>query len=95
MIPEDGNATTTKLLTLLNVSATKATKRKRPHEDEASRAERLNKRTTAEYILSEAGESQKLSDDVSADAATPEKEEDAKSEEVEELEGASAFLPNC
>lgn len=89
MIPEDGNATTTKLLTLLNVSATKATKRKRPHEDEASRAERLNKRTTAEYILSEAGESQKLSDDVSADAATPEKEEDAKSEEVEELEGTA------
>jgi U3 small nucleolar RNA-associated protein 25 len=40
---DDGNNVTTKLLTLLNVSATKISKRKLPHDDFIP-SEKLNKR---------------------------------------------------
>jgi len=48
MTMDDGNSTTTKLLTLLNVSATKIGKRKRT-EDDFVPAEKLNKRKSISF----------------------------------------------
>ncbi|KAL4265866.1 U3 small nucleolar RNA-associated protein 25 [Pleurotus pulmonarius] len=46
---DDGNTITTRLLTLLNVSATKAGKRKRTYEDELLVGEKLNKRKSIQF----------------------------------------------
>jgi U3 small nucleolar RNA-associated protein 25 len=48
MTMDDGNSTTTKLLTLLNVSATKIGKRKRTKSDFVP-AEKLNKRKSISF----------------------------------------------
>jgi U3 small nucleolar RNA-associated protein 25 len=48
MAIDDGTNPTTKLLTLLNVSATKVNKRKRPVDDYVP-AEKLNKRKTISF----------------------------------------------
>lgn len=50
---DDGNSTTTRLLTLLNVSATKAGKRKRTYELDAPPTEKLNKRKSVRYTSTE------------------------------------------
>uniref|UniRef100_A0A0W0EWX1 U3 small nucleolar RNA-associated protein 25 n=1 Tax=Moniliophthora roreri TaxID=221103 RepID=A0A0W0EWX1_MONRR len=50
---DDGNATTTKLLTLLNVSATKIGKRKWDIHEESHPTEKLNKRKTAKFATEE------------------------------------------
>jgi hypothetical protein len=49
---DDGNSVTTRLLTLLNVSAVKSDKRKRIYEDLSCSTEKLNKRrvTLAENV---------------------------------------------
>jgi U3 small nucleolar RNA-associated protein 25 len=46
---QDGQSTTTRLLTLLNVSATKSIKRKRPIDD-SEPTEKLNKRRTVQDV---------------------------------------------
>jgi U3 small nucleolar RNA-associated protein 25 len=46
---DDGNSVTTKLLTLLNVSATKLGKRKRICEDHLAPSDKLNKRKSASF----------------------------------------------
>lgn len=45
---DDGNSTTTRLLTLLNISGTKAGKRKRNYSDDAP-ATKLNKRQSLRF----------------------------------------------
>lgn len=65
---DDGNSVTTKLLTLLNVSATKVGKRKRVYEDHLGSSDKLNKRRSASFV----------------EPTTPELEkEDKESEDVE------------
>ncbi|KAJ3568005.1 hypothetical protein NP233_g5994 [Leucocoprinus birnbaumii] len=46
---DNGNSVTTKLLTLLNVSATKVGKRKRTYEDHLGPSDKLNKRKSASF----------------------------------------------
>ena len=48
---DDGNSTTTKLLTLLNVSATKLGKHKWDVHEEVKRPEKLNKRKTVKVTV--------------------------------------------
>jgi U3 small nucleolar RNA-associated protein 25 len=50
---DDGNSTTTRLLTLLNISATKAGKRKRTYEDEFVPSQKLNKRKSIRFSVFE------------------------------------------
>ncbi|KAI0358530.1 digestive organ expansion factor [Trametes cingulata] len=80
MAVDDPNATTTRLLTLLNVSATKAGKRKRTFE-EAMPAEKLNKKRAVQIAAPEDGH-----DESSPERA--EKEESATQAQTEEEEGA-------
>jgi U3 small nucleolar RNA-associated protein 25 len=47
---DDGNSITTKLLTLLNVSATKVGKRKRTYEDHLGLPDKLNKRKSTSFV---------------------------------------------
>ncbi|KAF5346683.1 hypothetical protein D9756_010395 [Leucocoprinus leucothites] len=47
---DDGNSVTTKLLTLLNVSATKVGKRKRTYEEHLGPSDKLNKRKSASFV---------------------------------------------
>lgn len=46
---DDGNSTTTRLLTLLNVSASRVNKRKREDTEPAIRTEKLNKRKSVVF----------------------------------------------
>lgn len=50
---DDGNSVTTKLLTLLNVSATKIGKRKWTYEDLFEPPAKLNKRKSASFVVAE------------------------------------------
>jgi len=50
---DEANVITTRLLTLLNVSATKLGKRKRPYEDDHPPQEKLNKRKSIHFQDSE------------------------------------------
>jgi U3 small nucleolar RNA-associated protein 25 len=50
---DDGNFVTTKLLTLLNVSATKIGKRKRTYEEHFVPTNKLNKRKSASFVVAD------------------------------------------
>ncbi|XP_006455126.1 hypothetical protein AGABI2DRAFT_209438 [Agaricus bisporus var. bisporus H97] len=50
---DNGNSVTTKLLTLLNVSATKIGKRKRTYEDHFVPSSKLNKRKSASFAIAD------------------------------------------
>ena len=51
MAIDNSNSTTTRLLTLLNVSATKAGKRKRAYYEETKPTEKLNKKRAVQFSL--------------------------------------------
>ncbi|KAJ8076354.1 rRNA-binding ribosome biosynthesis protein utp25 [Marasmius tenuissimus] len=61
---DDGNSTTTKLLTLLNVSATKLGKHKWDVYEEVKRPEKLNKRKTVKVAVVEGEQSESDAQDV-------------------------------
>ncbi|KAK1222041.1 rRNA-binding ribosome biosynthesis protein utp25 [Marasmius sp. AFHP31] len=61
---DDGNSTTTKLLTLLNVSATKLGKHKWDVHEEVKRPEKLNKRKTVKVAVVEGEQSESDAQDV-------------------------------
>lgn len=92
MAVDDKNATTTRLLTLLNVSATKSLKRKLASE-EPQRAEKLNKRRNVQSLPMDeertAGQAS-LSDseqDAQGEGVNGEKENEVD-ETIDELQGA-------
>ena len=63
---DDGNSVTTKLLTLLNISATKIGKRKRVDDDFVP-AEKLNKRKSVTIVTESPTEKSSKQDDVTAE----------------------------
>ena len=77
---DDGNSVTTKLLTLLNVSATRVGKRKRPHDNFVP-SEKLNKRKSITFAETPVEKNENVMDvekdvpESSADAAIDEHEE--------------------
>ncbi|KAI0373952.1 digestive organ expansion factor [Pilatotrama ljubarskyi] len=81
MAVDDPNATTTRLLTLLNVSATKAGKRKRTFE-EAKPAEKLNKKRAVQIAAPEEGHHEP-----GRDEGVKAKDADTGRTETEEEEG--------
>ncbi|KAH9935741.1 digestive organ expansion factor [Fomitopsis serialis] len=86
MAVEDASAVTTKLLTLLNVSATKVGKRKHPFEDIVAKpGERLNKRRAISFSdASDTLSTKKSPEPTSEDVADKEREAEEGPEEVEE-----------
>ncbi|KZT63869.1 digestive organ expansion factor [Daedalea quercina L-15889] len=97
MAVEDPNAVTTKLLTLLNVSATKTGKRKHPFEDVVAKpSERLNKRRTiafADAPSSQQDPGQSSISDVENSVPANEATNEKGREEVEEDPSDSAEDP--
>lgn len=92
---DNGNSVTTKLLTLLNVSATKIGKRKRTYEDHFVPSSKLNKRKSASFaIADEPVQSEGVEDanqggkpDVDVDMDPVTVEEGKKDVEGDETEG--------
>ncbi|OCH93789.1 digestive organ expansion factor [Obba rivulosa] len=76
MAVDDKNATTTRLLTLLNVSATKSLKRKLASE-EPQRAEKLNKRRSLQFLPVD-------EDEPAKSASQPDAEQDGEGPENQE-----------
>ncbi|KAI0663442.1 digestive organ expansion factor [Cubamyces menziesii] len=93
MAVEDPNATTTRLLTLLNVSATKAGKRKRTFE-ESKPSEKLNKKRAVQIAAPEndEGSPEQSNEEENVGSAPPqtEEEEGAPGGEEEDDGGNSA-----
>lgn len=85
---DDGNSVTTKLLTLLNVSATKIGKRKWTYEDLFEPPAKLNKRKSASFIGSEvesAKENGKKTDEAGVEMETEVKNfEETEKDEVDQ-----------
>ncbi|KAK7053261.1 rRNA-binding ribosome biosynthesis protein utp25 [Paramarasmius palmivorus] len=84
---DDGNATTTKLLTLLNVSATKVGKRKWEIHEESRPKEKLNKRKTAKFAIDETrsgteAQDVEMEDTGSIEEPTGDNKDDADGEET-------------
>ncbi len=79
---DDGNTVTTKLLTLLNVSATRIGKRKRPHDDFVP-SEKLNKRKSITFAETPAEKTNENAMDVEKDVA--ESSVDAAIDDQEEV----------
>ncbi|KAI0645784.1 digestive organ expansion factor [Trametes meyenii] len=94
MAIDDSSSTTTRLLTLLNVSATKAGKRKRTFIEETRPTEKLNKKRAVQIVIPEESSertSQEPADRVDKDAQPPtEQEEGAPGGEAEDEPGAEA-----
>lgn len=91
---DDGNSVTTKLLTLLNVSATKIGKRKRTYEDHLGLSDKLNKRKSASFadesVVEEGEKDETKTEDVDMEHEKKEVEEEApEGGEDEEEESAS------
>jgi hypothetical protein len=84
------NNHTTRLLTLLNVSAVKAGKRKRPYEQEVSTREKLNKRSKNEPA--NANIDQKTNLEPNADEDEGEGETDEEEERPEDGTEAEGML---
>ena len=86
---DEANVITTRLLTLLNVSATKIGKRKRPYEDDNPPQEKLNKRKSIQFqdsepVSSHAPEAQASEDHMGGDKQeTEQAEAEAPEEETE------------
>ncbi|KXN84148.1 U3 small nucleolar RNA-associated protein 25 [Leucoagaricus sp. SymC.cos] len=81
---DDGNSVTTKLLTLLNVSATKVGKRKRTYEEDLVPSAKLNRRKSASFA-----DTTPQQDDEKEGADAPEDVDmDGGGKVVEEAEGA-------
>ncbi|KAF9264165.1 digestive organ expansion factor [Marasmius fiardii PR-910] len=82
---EDGNSTTTKLLTLLNVSAIKSGKHKWDVHDEARRTEKLNRRKTVTLAEEEPQEGP----DAEMEGVQETKVVEDTTDDVEEVEDSS------
>jgi U3 small nucleolar RNA-associated protein 25 len=94
MTMDDGNSVTTKLLTLLNVSATKIGKRKRAGDDFVP-AEKLNKRKSISFAepnqLKATSEKENTVLVESQDEPTATTAEDNEAEETADLEVEGSF----
>lgn len=94
---DDGNSVTTKLLTLLNVSATKIGKRKRTYEDHFIPSDKLNKRKSASFAIDvvqperveDENKEGELDEDVIMGSETKKVEGETEGTEDEESEGMS------
>ncbi len=91
MAIDDSSSTTTRLLTLLNVSATKAGKRKRTYED-SKPVEKLNKRRAVQFAAVDGHTEQAASTAEAEVVGEPEPKKVAEVEEDEEELGARAVL---
>ncbi|KAH9892650.1 digestive organ expansion factor [Cubamyces lactineus] len=79
MAVEDPNTTTTRLLTLLNVSATKAGKRKRTFEESLKPSEKLNKKRAVQIAAPEQNDEdspERSNEEENAGSAPPQTEEE-------------------
>lgn len=102
MAIDRGNETTTQLLTLLNVSATKAGKRKWILDD-ARPAEKLNKRRNVQFgdvsvnEQEDAGPEDGAKEDVEGDAVMENEESEVKeaAEDNEDMQGESSWSCNA
>ncbi|RDX42707.1 digestive organ expansion factor [Lentinus brumalis] len=83
MAIDDSSSTTTRLLTLLNVSATKAGKRKRTYED-SKPVEKLNKRRAVQFAAVDGNTEQAASTAEAEVVGEPEPKKVAEVEEEEE-----------
>lgn len=92
---DDGNTITTRLLTLLNVSATKAGKRKRTYEDELLVGEKLNKRKSIQFddvekensaaVSEESDLPNKSEEDVVQESENGAEDEDEEAEQMDDM----------
>ncbi|KAL0072295.1 rRNA-binding ribosome biosynthesis protein utp25 [Marasmius tenuissimus] len=101
---DDGNSTTTKLLTLLNVSATKLGKHKWDVHEEVKRPEKLNKRKTVKVAVAEGEQSETDAQDVEMlsvekdteiQDANYDDEKDGEEDSSEPYESHFGCTPSC
>ena len=89
MTIDGSSSTTTRLLTLLNVSATKANKRKRVYIEENQPTEKLNKKRATQFSLEADVIPSSLEADASKEADAPADLADEPEEEAEDTFGES------
>ena len=89
MTIDGSSSTTTRLLTLLNVSATKANKRQRVYIEENQPTEKLNKKRATQFSLEADVIPSSLEADASKEADAPADLADEPEEEAEDTFGES------